>query len=201
MEILNMKYLLILLLPFFAIAESPKDAKSIEKEVSDLIRSQPNPNKSKPLLDSIAGVYKPKFQITVFNPDGEELHDVENIYEIVPIDDVAAYVKLKTITTNGHSCRMQGIFKYTNSKNFSFIDTSNEAFQGICRMKMTIEEDHIKFTDPNNVCKKQSCGVRASYDGAEVPLSLKRKIKYMSLLKGSDEYHNAVDEYKRLNQQ
>ena len=175
-------------------------AETVKKEISDLIQSTPDENQSKPLLDSIAGVYKPKFQITVFNGDNDkdDIFDVENIFEIVPIDNVAAYVKLKTITTNGHTCGMQGIFKYSGSNTLSYIDTSSEAFHGICRMKMNIDNNHIEFSDTNGECKRQSCGARGGYDGLGVPLKLKRKIKYMDLIKASEEFQQAVDKYNSL---
>ena len=73
---------------------------------------QQTPNRrseSAAFLAEVAGVYKVQFQNGNVNGDK---YQSEDVLEVVPIDDHAAYVRMDVEFFNGHSGRISGIATY-----------------------------------------------------------------------------------------
>src|SRR5215831_1078349 len=63
-------------------------------------------------LAKVSGVYKEQFQNAFVN--GEK-YQSEDVLEVVPVDNRAAYVRMDLEFSNGHSGRIYGIAVYGNN--------------------------------------------------------------------------------------
>ena len=151
--------------------------------------------KAKELLANIAGVYKHYADIEFVNPSPPSR--VEEILEVVPISNIAAYVKIRTWFTNGHRCKYQGIFEYKASDELIAVSKPYSR-DNICVLKMTVDAEKIRFFDESPVpytCQSY-CGSRGQLTATDFSNKSKRRIRYLPRLKNSDEYLEAVRDYK-----
>ena len=160
-----------------------------------IFRVAGDPARAKKTLSAIAGVYKPKVTYEIIGENPEVVN--ENILEVVPISDIAAYVKIRTWFINAHRCEYEGVFEF--KKNNVFIAVSRETEDdGPCVLKMDVTDKKITFSPVDELGGSCShyCSMRAGLYGAEFPRSKKRKIRYMDRLKNSYEYGREVGGYK-----
>lgn len=179
-----MKFLSIVMLIFFTfltpnrlLAGNVKKAKS-ESEI---------------FLEKVSGVYKKTFNNGL--ADGSK-YESENILEIVPVDDKAAYVRLELKFFNGHEGGIYGVATYGKE---SLVLETSPAPESRCLVELVWSEN--KILTKASYEKTPGCssyhGARGSLDGAEFLTSKKRKIKYMKQLKSSMQYQEAVASYKK----
>ena len=150
-------------------------------------------SESAEFLAQVAGVYKSQFQNAVVN--GEK-YQSEDILEVVPIDDHAAYVRMDLQFANGHSGTVHGIATY--GKN-SLIYDNGKAGDEHCVVEYAWSSD--KVVTKADYEKTPGCtyyhGARGSLDQATFLVKKKQTIRYMQRLKNSREFNEAMDEYRR----
>ncbi len=146
---------------------------------------------AKKLLAKIHGVYKDRFKNS--NVDGEE-YDSENILEIFPVADDAAYIKLHLDFFNGHICGAAGIVEYKKVGGFVFQDPTEG---NKCILTLKADGGDVVLEDPDGLCRSTMCGARGSFDGTKFPLKRRRTIRYKALIEKSEEYTDAIAEYRK----
>jgi hypothetical protein len=143
-------------------------------------------------LARVAGVYKAQFQNG--NIDGDK-YQSEDILEVVPVDDQAAYVRMDLEFFNGHSGRIYGIAIY--GKN-SVIYDPGEAGDERCIVEYIWSAE--KVVTKADYEKTPGCikyhGARGSLDSAEFLVKKKQRIRYMQRLKDSREFKDAMERYR-----
>ena len=167
------------------------------KQILNNNSSKNNENLSQEkLLNLIAGVYKPKVTVGFYNSEIDDFEKIqsEDSYEIVPIDEIAAYIKISRVFTNGHTCEIEGIMESKTSQKFVFVDT--EKIFGVCKLEMTVDEKTIIFKDPQGECKHRACGMRGFLDD-KVDRDLKRKMNNIEAIKKSPEFKKSISRYKK----
>jgi hypothetical protein len=164
-----------------------------------LSSGQQTPNlrsESATFLAEVAGVYKVQFQNGDVNGDK---YQSEDILEVVPVDDHAAYVRMDLEFFNGHSGRIYGIATY--GKN-SLIYDNGQKGEDRCVIEYFWSSDKVVTkTDYNKMpgCRSYH-GARGSLDRVEFLVKRKRTIRYMQRLKDSPQFKSAMDEYRKARQ-
>lgn len=141
-------------------------------------------------LEDIAGVYKVRFQNAFVT--GEK-YTSENILEIVPVNDHAAYFRMKLAFYNGHEGDIFGVAKQDRSKLVYFSKENNCLLElNFSQHKMSTHADYNQYPG----CSYYH-GARGTLDNLEFPRTNKRPIRYMARLKNSAEFKSAIEEYKK----
>lgn len=145
-------------------------------------------------LASIAGVYKRQFQNAFMT--GEK-YQSEDILEVVPIDDRAAYVRMDVEFANGHSGGIYGIAIYSGHKSLTY----DNGKKGDDACVVTYVWSAEKIITKADYEKTPGCrayhGARGTLDGLEFPVRKKQTITYMQRLKDSRQFKEAMEEYRR----
>lgn len=152
--------------------------------------------KAKKLFTDIEGVYKKTHKVELMNKPNSYAN-YEDILEIVPVNKIAAYVKIRTYFTNAHKCSYEGVFEYSESDEL-IAATKNYPEADICVMKLDFSKGKLGFIEqsPTTSFGCQSyCGSRGSLTATDFDYKLKRKIRYLSRLQKSNEYADAVRQY------
>jgi hypothetical protein len=144
----------------------------------------------------VAGVYKAQFKNGDVNGDK---YPSEDVLEIVPIDDHAAYVRMDLEFFNGHSGRIYGIATY--GKNSLIYDNGGKGDDRCVVEYVWSSEKVITRADYDKTpgCREYH-GARGSLDGAEFLLKKKQTIRYMDRLKNSREFKEAMSNYRNARQ-
>ena len=146
-------------------------------------------------LKRVAGVYKVQFQNR--NVAGQK-YRAENILEVVPVDDHAAYVRMDLEFFNGHSGQIYGVAIY--GKNSLIYDNAEKAADR-CVVEYVWSSD--KVVTKADYDKTPGCrayhGARGSLDRLEFPVKRKQTIRYMQRLKDSSQFKDAMEEYIKRN--
>lgn len=144
-------------------------------------------------LSRVAGVYKAQFQNG--NIDGDK-YQSEDILEVVPIDDHAAYVRMTLEFFNGHSGGIYGIAIYR--KDSLMYDNGKDGDQRCIIEYIWSSEKVVTKADYD---KTPGCsfyhGARGSLDSAEFLVKRKQTIRYMQRLKDSREFKEAMNAYRK----
>jgi hypothetical protein len=150
-------------------------------------------SESAAFLTQVAGVYKARFQNG--NIDGDK-YQSEDILEVVPIDDRAAYVRMDLEFFNGHSGKIYGIATY--EKNSLIYDNGK---QGDDRCVVEYVWSSDKVVTRADYEKTPGClayhGARGGFDQVQFLVKTKRAIRYMQRLKDSREFKDAVEKYQK----
>lgn len=153
-------------------------------------------------ISELEGVYKNRFTNMLYDGPGEK-YTSEDIVEIIRYSDDEIYFRVELKFSNGHSCSKWGIAKYSNSE-FTH-KSSEEPIIGTesCSLKISTNKKNLIITDRQNNSSKstcqQYCGARGSLSDYKISLSKKREIKYLPIIKKSDQYIQAIDEYEKIN--
>lgn len=149
-----------------------------------------DPARAQDLLQRMSGVYKRRFNNG--NVSGDK-YQSENIFEFVPISNIAAYAKIHLEFFNGHMCGLAGVVEYKKIDAFVFWDSEGDN-AGKCLLTISLDKADIRFKDPNGNCSK-FCGARGSLDTDEFNLGQRRTIRYMPVIEKSEEYREAIAAY------
>ncbi len=160
---------------------------------------QQTPNRrseSAAFLAEVAGVYKVQFQNGNVNGDK---YQSEDVLEVVPIDDHAAYVRMDVEFFNGHSGRISGIATYGDN---SLIYDNGQKGEDRCVVEYVWSSDKVITKadyDKTPGCRSYH-GARGSLDHVEFLVKRKQTIRYMQRLKDSPQFKGAMDEYRKARQ-
>ena len=157
-------------------------------------RRLPTPqSESAAFLARVAGVYKVQFQNGNINGDK---YQSEDILEVVPVDEHAAYVRMDLEFFNGHSGSIYGIATYAKN---SLIYDNGEQSDKRCVVEYVWSSD--KVVTKADYDKTPGCrtyhGERGSLDRAEFPVKRKQSIRYMQRLKDSPQFKQAIEQYRK----
>jgi hypothetical protein len=150
-------------------------------------------------LEQAAGVYKRHFQNGAFlGPEGQvERYESEDILEVVPVSEHAAYIRMDLEFFNGHSGRIYGIASFLAPASLVY----DNGMSGEQRCVLEIEWTASAVVAHADYAKTPGCssyhGVRGSLDHAQFARSQRRTIRYLKLLKNSEEFKAAWEEYSR----
>jgi hypothetical protein len=153
-------------------------------------------SESAAFLARAAGVYKSQFQNGDINGDR---YQSEDILEVVPVDDHAAYVRMELEFYNGHSGSIYGVATY--GKNSLVYDNGKQG-EDRCVVEYVWAADMV--ITKADYEKTPGCttyhGARGSLDGAMFQVKKKQTIRYMDRLKGSAQFKAAMEEYRKARQ-
>lgn len=123
-------------------------------------------------------------------------YDSEDVVEIVPVDATHAYVRFDLAFFNGHSCWLAGIATRRGDA-LVYQGLPDDTFGNETRpCRLAIRRIGAKLTwDDGGTCQGH-CGARGSFSHGDVAWSSKRPIRYMARLKGSEEYRDALIEWR-----
>ena len=157
--------------------------------------AQPAPTGSQAgvFLSRVAGVYKERFRNGFVNG---ESYESEDILEVVPVSNDAAYVRMDLEFFNGHSGEIFGVATYGND---SLVYDNGAPGERRCVVEYAWTGD--KVVTRADYERTPGClsyhGARGSLDGAKFSVSGKRAIRYMERLRNSREFASAMEEYRK----
>ena len=144
-------------------------------------------------LARVAGVYKMQFQNGFV---GGEKYQSEDILEVLPVDEHAAYVRMDIEFFNGHSGSIYGIATY--GKNSLIYDNGKPGDEACVVEYIWSAEKIVTKADYE---KTPGCtyyhGARGSLDRVEFLVKKKQTIHYMQRLRDSQQFKDAMDEYRK----
>jgi hypothetical protein len=132
-------------------------------------------------------------------PDGlvdGETYTGQYIVEIVPVAPGAAYVRFHLDFYNGHTCSLWGVAKGVGDRLvYRAPPDAASAGRPPCTLTVRREGDRLVWDD-RGTCKS-FCGERGSFSDGHVAWSSKRPITYLSRLKSSRQFHEAVAAWRQ----
>ena len=140
----------------------------------------------------VAGAYHRHVSGAFMN--GKE-YGAEDVLEIVPVSPTTAYVRTLLNFGNGHVCSMYGVFDAVGA-DLVYRDPTRVEGEAPCVLKLRVRGPRLEFDDGQETCRGD-CGARGSWGGEGFPLTARRPIAYMSRLRASRQYRDAVAEHDR----
>jgi hypothetical protein len=136
---------------------------------------------------ALAGRYYRQF------PDGTidgDKYTGEDIVEIVPIGQGAAYVRIYLDYFNGHSCDISGVAK-SQANSLVYQDPEPHYRGKMCVLRIKRQGNSLSVDDGDSSCDWY-CGARGTLTDVKLPYSSKRPIGYLPRLRSSPEYREAL---------
>jgi hypothetical protein len=156
-------------------------------------RAQVTSSESAAFLRKVAGVYKNQFHNSFVN--GEK-YESEDILEVVPVDDLAAYVRMDLEFANGHSGRIYGVATY---KKNSLVYDNGKPGDERCIVEYVWSGDAV--VTHADYEKTPGClfyhGARGTLEGASFSVKKRQEIRYMDRLRNSREFKEALSGYRK----
>lgn len=153
------------------------------------------------LVQALAGRYSYHFQNNMM--DGEK-YGSDDVIEIVPVANNAAYVRIALQFENAHTCDISGVFTeerdqlvYHQPLSPDFPPPAPSSFEAMhpCVLRLSRIGSKLRFDDGLGSCHVTNCGMRGTLTGA-LPFNSKRPITYMPLLQASEQYNRAMAEWR-----
>jgi hypothetical protein len=148
-------------------------------------------SKAAAAIKKMEGVYKTRFANSTVH---DEKFVSEDILEIVPYGADKIYFRLHLEFFNAHLCDIFGIATYEDGS-FVFHGPGGVSEEP-CKLTITSVDKSISIDDDGGNCRSYSCGARGGYHGAGFPIASRREIRYLKLLKASQEYAEAITEFE-----
>lgn len=142
------------------------------------------------LLKDLAGVFKKRFHNGTI--DGST-YESEDVLEVVPISQDAAYIKMHLDFYNGHTCSIAGVAEFAKVGGLVYRDQDSPA---TCLLTITQNGSAVHLEDPDGMCRSKLCGARGVFMGDAFTQKQKRTIRYLPLIEKSKEYVDSVAAYK-----
>lgn len=141
---------------------------------------------------TLAGRYSSHFRNGVI---GGSDYWSDNVAEVVRIDARHAYVNFSLQFYNGHSCSLSGVAE-ADGDALIYRGPPDDTFYGDspCRLVIRRQGGELAWND-DGTCKAH-CGARGSFLHDGLPLSSKRRITYMTRLKRSSDYRDALTRWR-----
>ncbi|WP_157080956.1 hypothetical protein [Novosphingobium naphthalenivorans] len=142
-------------------------------------------------VTSLSGRYSKSFPNAL--SDGEQYLS-ENIVEIVPVSANAAYVRVHTEWTNGHSCSLWGIATAAGDQLvYHDLKSRDLPSYGRCVLSIRREGNQLRLNDEDNSgCYARYCGMRGSFSNIKLPFYSRRPITYLTRLRASPQFKEAM---------
>ena len=119
----------------------------------------------------------------------------DDVVEIVPVGQGAAYLRIELAFFNGHSCSLSGV---GTARNQGIVYESSEfAMPGAppCTLTVSHRDASLRIDDDGGSCKAY-CGERGSLSNETLPFASRRPIGYMARLTSSQEFTDALKAWK-----
>lgn len=115
----------------------------------------------------------------------------DNVVEIVPVGQGAAYLRIELAFFNGHTCSLSGIG--TASGQRIVYESAEFTMPGepSCVLTLSRRDATLLIDDDGGSCKAH-CGERGSLSNVTLPFASRRPILYMARLKSSHEFADAL---------
>lgn len=145
-------------------------------------------------LDTIAGVYRFRFQNSFVRPE-DGTYQSEDVLEVVPLDERAAYVRVTLEFFNGHS---GGIYGVATVQGRTLVYDDGRAGPDHCVIRFVWEDRDVVTKADYDLTPGCSGyhGARGSLDGARFARASRRQIRYLARLKASKEFLEATEKYR-----
>lgn len=119
---------------------------------------------------------------------------VDDVIEIVPVSDRAAYVRLELNFFNGHICTLSGVAEEEDGA-LVYREPLEQDQPRRCTLRIARQGRQLRLSDGGGSCSIY-CGARGSLQDAALPWSSRRRITYMDRLRGSEAYRIALEEWR-----
>lgn len=143
-------------------------------------------------VSQLSGRYSHRFQNGLVTG---ERYTSEDIVEIVPVDAAHAYVRMELAFFNGHSCSLAGIARAEGSTLVYHEPAEEGVGSEQCVLTLKRDGTKLRWSDADGSCHSH-CGARGSMNG-DLPWASKRPITYLPRLRGSSEYREALDAWRK----
>lgn len=152
----------------------------------------------RPDLDKLAGVYRRSFENV--DSDGNR-YDSEDILEVVKLSPETAYFRTHMEFPNYHECNLSGVADLeTDALVYRDRAPVVESI-GPCMLKIRANARGVFFDDVGGGCRLYYCGARGGFeprdDGVSFRFSRRRAIGYLSLIRKSEEYIEAIKAHEQ----
>jgi hypothetical protein len=147
-------------------------------------------------LNTIAGVYRFRFKNSFVRPEDGN-YESEDVLEVVPLSERAAYVRMTLEFFNGHS---GGIYGVATLQGHTLLYDDGRAGPDRCVVRFVWEDKDVVTRADYELtpgCTSYH-GARGTLDGARFPRSSRRAIRYLDRLKASREYREATGKYRSV---
>lgn len=141
------------------------------------------------LIGQIEGVYKEHFQNGLIDGTG---YTSEDILELVRVTDDTLYFRTHLEFYNGHICEIYGLARYSQAGTFVHNEPPLLEEDPPCQLQIQVTDKDITFVDPDGTCNPGHCGMRGSLSKEGFARTTRRTIRYMTILKNSQEYKESV---------
>ncbi len=138
-------------------------------------------------VDQLAGRYGRHFQNALV--DGTRYWS-DDVVEIVPVDRGHAYARVHLEHANGHQCALSGISTLEGPA-LIYREPTEEPRGGQCKLRILRNGAALRLDDGGGTCSAY-CGARGTPSGVTLPWRSKRRITYLTRLKASREYAEAM---------
>lgn len=144
-------------------------------------------------VQSFAGRYSTHFRNGLVS--GEEYWS-DDVVEIVPVGERAAYIRVSLQFYNGHSCDIWGVGRAEGAR-LVYRDPNPPPLPTLphCTLSLSHRGPDLLIEDAENTCKSY-CGMRGSLMHQTLPLTSRRPITYMRRLRDSRNYREAMTAWK-----
>lgn len=175
------------------LGQTEKKAQEAHDKDEMAMETPGDPAAASELIGRIDGVYKERFANQLVDGQG---YESEDILEIVRVSENTVYFRTHLEFYNGHECNLWGLARFSRKGVLVYDDPEPplDPEDPHCRLQFEVSADKITILDPKQTCKSFNCGMRGAFDGEDFALSARRPIKYMQLLKNSEEYKEALEQ-------
>ncbi|MFT8775982.1 MAG: hypothetical protein ABF893_04915 [Gluconacetobacter liquefaciens] len=144
-------------------------------------------------VQSFAGRYSTHFRNGMVS--GENYWS-DDVVEIVPVSEQAAYIRVSLQFYNGHSCDIWGVGR-AEGAHIVYHDPNPPPLETLphCTLSLSHHGPDLLIEDAENTCKSY-CGMRGSLMHQTLPLTSRRPITYMQRLQNSRNYREAMSAWK-----
>ena len=115
------------------------------------------------------GYYESKHSVPIYNSNREDWNDSADVVDVLSLaarsqsDLVDVYVR--TVTTNGHTCTLEGAGTVRESEIVVDKDQDGAPLPNNCELHLKFYEGQITLSEEELSCKRYHCGMRAGFDG------------------------------------
>ncbi|WP_454886853.1 hypothetical protein [Sphingomonas oryzagri] len=120
--------------------------------------------------------------------------DRDNVMEIVPVDSDHAYINMALYFPNGFSCGLAGVAKAEGDALVYRAPEKTDTGR-LCALSVRRKGADMLLDDGDDSCKDY-CGTNAAFYGTTLPWKSMRPITYITKLKRSSNYRDAMTEWR-----